>query len=505
MQGLLPLPLAHCARPQHALGYEAALEAWASALWAALRAECPLPPGAPPDPAPGAPLPPPALRLRVDVLPDGQLPPPGERDSDAEVAACVAAAAQLDALLAPPVADDDTAPRYNAARPCLAHVARNVRLTAEAHSQEVRHLELDLGADGPAYAPGDALAIAPLTLRADADALLARLGLPSAAMLRVSRLAEDGSEERASFEAAAWHVVRGCLDVTAAPPRRTLFELLARFAAAPHEAARLAHFGSAEGREELSRYITRERRCLAEVLGDFPSCQPPLEALLQAAPRARPRLYSISGAPDGRSAHITAAVVRWATPLKRPRQGLLTPQLAAARIGDCFAVWAERGALRLPAEAATPLLMIGPGTGVAPFRAFVQARAAAPGGPAALFFGCRASAGDFLYADEWAAHAAEGGPLAAGPGGGFFASFSRDGAAKAYVTHALRREGARVWRLLQAGAAVYVAGSGGAMPRDVFDAFTDVVAQHGGMALPDAAAFLRRLEAQRRYCVEVWS
>jgi len=494
---------------QHALGYDAALEAWAASLWASLRAACPLPPDAPADPAPDALLPPPALRLRVDIIPHAQPlappAPPGERDSDAEVAACVAAAAHLDALLSPPPppAEGDVAPRFHAARPCLAHVVHNTRLTSAAHFQEVRHLELDLGADGPAFAPGDALAIAPLTPAADAAGLLARLGVPADAMLRVSRLGVDGDE--GSFEAAARHLVRGCLDVIAAPPRRTLFELMARFAAAPHEAARLAHIGSAGGREELSRYVSRERRCLAEVLADFPSCTPPLAALLQAAPRARPRLYSISNAPDGRHAHVTAAVVRWTTPLKRLRAGLLTPQLAASCVGDCFAVWTERGALQLPADAATPLLMVGPGTGVAPFRAFTQARAAAPGGPAALFFGCRASAGDFLYADEWAAHSAAGGPLSAESGGGFFASFSRDGAAKSYVTHALRREGSRVWRLLQSGAVVYVAGSGGAMPRDVFDALTHVVAQHGGMAAPDAAAFLRRLEARRCYCVEVWS
>jgi sulfite reductase alpha subunit-like flavoprotein len=386
--------------------------------------------------------------------------------------------------------------------------------------QEVRHVEFDLGADGPTYEPGDALAIAPLTPAADAAALLARLGIAADAVLRVSTATADdeaaGGDAR-SFVVAARHLVRGALDVCSAPPRRTLFELLARTASAPHEASRLALFGSAAGRDEMSRYAQRERRSLAEVLADFPSAAPPLEMLLQAAPRARPRLYSISSSPAAcpHAAHITAAVARWATPLKRPRAGLLTPQLAAALLGSAFAVWTERGALRLPADAATPLLMIGPGTGVAPFRGFVQHRsalaaadAAAPdaGAAAALFFGCRAAAGDFLYAAEWAAAAAPGGVLAAEPrGGGFFAAFSRDAAAKAYVTHDLRREGARVWRLLAAGAHVFVAGSGGAMPRDVFDALTDVVSAHGGMAAPDAAAFLRRLEAQRRYTVEVWS
>ncbi len=386
-------------------------------------------------------------------------------------------------------------------------------LTRRLLTQEVRHLEFDLGEAGPRYEPGDALAIAPLTPAADAVALLARLGIDADAVLRVSAAEDeaDGDDGRA-FVAAARHIVRGCLDVTAAPPRRTLFELLARCASAPHEASRLALFGSAAGRDELSRYVGRERRCVAEVLADFPSAAPPLALLLQAAPRARPRLYSISSAPDGgssppRRAAVTAAVVRWTTPLKRPRAGLLSPQLAAARPGACFAVWTERGALRMPPDAATPLLLVGPGTGVAPFRAFVQQRAGAgPGaGAAALFFGCRYAARDFLYEREWAAAAAAGGALSAEAGGGFFAAFSRDGPSKSYVTHALRAQGAAVWRLLAGGAHVYVCGSGGAMPRDVFDALADVVAAHGGMAAPEAAAYLRRLEAQRRYSVEVWS
>jgi sulfite reductase alpha subunit-like flavoprotein len=381
--------------------------------------------------------------------------------------------------------------------------------------QEVRHIELDLGAGGPAYEPGDALAIAPLTPSEQAEALLARIGIAADAMLRVSA-AEDDHSGSGGFVAAARHLVRGALDVCHAPPRRTLFELLARAASEPREAERLALFASAEGRDNLFRYVTKERRSLAEVLDDFPSCVPPLAALLQAAPRARPRLYSIACSPEHAgpaTAAITAAVVRWHTPLKRPRTGLLTPQLAAARPGACFAVWTERGAMRLPPSSATPLLMVGPGTGVAPFRAFVQHRGAAgdAAGPAALFFGCRNAEGDFLYAREWDAAAQPGGPLSAMPsasagvGGGFFASFSRDGPAKVYVTHALRTHGAAVWRLLAAGAHVYVAGSGGAMPRDVFDALAAVVASHGGIVAPEAEAYLRRMEAQRRYAVEVWS
>ncbi len=130
---------ASCRAPQHPLGYEASLESWAAGLWAALRALCPLPQGAPSDPAPGAELPPPPLRLRATAVPGAppppQMPPPGEPDSDAEVAACVAAAAALDALLAGAGAPAVDAARHSAAQPCLARVACNERLTAADHSQ----------------------------------------------------------------------------------------------------------------------------------------------------------------------------------------------------------------------------------------------------------------------------------------------------------------------------------------------------------------------------------
>jgi len=522
---------------QHPLGYEASLEGWSAALWAALRAACPLPPGAAPDPPAGAPAPPPALRVHARVLPGLRAPaaPAEDQDDEAEVRACLAAAAALDAALAGgggQGADDaagegggegDGAPgrlrRFSACSPFVARLLSNRLLTAEDSEREVRHLEFQLGAEGPQFQPGDALAVAPLAPLSCAAALLARLALPDDAVLELRVLGDPAGEEHAhehaapqrAFTCAARHLVRGCLDVSSAPPRRTLFALLAATASQSHEAARLAHFGSAAGREELGRYCARERRCLLEVLADFPSTQPPLGMLLQAGPRAHARLFSISSAAAAHPgcAHVTAAVVRWTTPLQRPRTGLLTGLLARAVPGRCaFGVWTLPGALRLPGpgQAAAPLLLVGPGTGVAPFRAFAQQlqAAGAPHAPVALFFGCRRAGVDELYREEWAAAAAEGGTLA--PPGGYFAAYSRQGAAKRYVGHLLVEQGARVWALLERGAHVFVAGAAGAMPRDVFDALAQVVEQHApGMASrAHAEAWLRGLEAQRRYTVECW-
>ena len=411
--------------------------------------------------------------------------------------------------------------RFSRDAPFLARLGVNSCLTVtdDAHPREVRHLEFCLTPQGPQHMPGDALAVAPLAPPQVVAALLLRLGIPEDAVLACRVEGGHGGCE-AEFTAAARHLVRGWLDVSGAPPRRSLFALLAATASAVHEAQRLAHFGSAVGRDDAARYCAKERRSLLEVLADFSSAQPPLGLLLQAAPRMHPRLFSISSSADAHpgSAHVTAAVVAWTTPLGRTRRGVLTSQLAQLPGGApdvVLPVWTVPGSLRLPMDPAAPVLMVGPGTGVAPFRAFVQQQQQqqqgdGPPRPMALFFGCRHQGVDELYGEEFRAATAPGQPLS-GPAGGYFVAYSRDGGGsgggKRYVTHLLREQGALVWRMLSSGGHVYVAGAAGAMPRDVLDALAQVVLHHApGMgSAADAEAWVRQLELQRRCHLEVWS
>ena len=234
---------------------------------------------------------------------------------------------------------------------------------------------------------------------------------------------------------------------------------------------------------------------------------PSLERLLEVVPRLQPRLYSISSGPGAlpAAASLTVALVEYVTKYGLRRRGLCSAMLADRRPGGRLAVWTEEGAIPDLSGLAAPLLLVGPGTGVAPLRALLQERelAFASGGPppeALLVFGCRNRERDFLYREEWE-RLERAGLL---PGGAVVA-FSRDQDRKVYVQDRLREEGARVWRVLEAGGHVYVCGSANKMPGAVRDALADVAAEHGGLGGEGGAAYVRALALKRRYHLECWS
>lgn len=162
-----------------------------------------------------------------------------------------------------------------------------------------------------------------------------------------------------------------------------------------------------------------------------------------------------------------------------------------------------------PPPPSLPLILIGPGTGCAPFRAFVEERAVQsvswPTAPVLFFFGCRSEDSDFLYRDFWLSHAHGKGVLSEERGGGFFVAFSRDQPQKVYVQHKMKEQSEKVWTLLSAGAAVYIAGSSTKMPADVHSCLEEIVSKQGGVPRESAARWLRMLERDGRYNLETWS
>jgi len=240
---------------------------------------------------------------------------------------------------------------------------------------------------------------------------------------------------------------------------------------------------------------------------EFPSAKPGLGLFFGSiAPRLQPRFYSISSSATRhpRSVHVTCAVVRDVMPTGRVHDGVCSGWLQRAKEGAQVPVFIRHSHFRLPEDQHAPVIMVGPGTGLAPFRGFLQERQALVDdanelGPAELFFGCRNRAHDFIYEAELRGYE-ESGAL-----GRLHVAFSREGAAKEYVQHLIAREGAGVWELLRKpGATLYICGDAKAMAKDVLRAIIEVVAQHGGMTSVKAEAWVKELTDSGRLQRDVW-
>jgi cytochrome P450/NADPH-cytochrome P450 reductase len=264
--------------------------------------------------------------------------------------------------------------------------------------------------------------------------------------------------------------------------------------------------------EDEGRYqeeVLGPRKSVIDLLEEFPACPLPFNRYLEMLPPLRPRYYSISSSPleNARRCSITVAVVDG--PARSGRgsfQGVCSSYLLRQPEGGQIHAFVKdtKSAFRLPDDPATPIIMIGPGTGLAPFRGFLQERAAlrAAGravGPALLFFGCRHPRQDFIYEDELRGFAEHGVAR-------LFACFSRlADEQKTYVQDQVLREGAEVWKLLQSGAVVYVCGDASRMAPDVRRAFAAIHRQETGGDERAADAWLDRLTAENRYLVDVWA
>lgn len=176
--------------------------------------------------------------------------------------------------------------------------------------------------------------------------------------------------------------------------------------------------------------------------------------------------------------------------------------------GTLIPAWFHKGSLPSPSPT-LPLVLIGPGTGCAPFRGFVEERAlqskSGSIAPVLFFFGCRNRENDFLYRDFWLSHSQTGGVLSEDNGGGFYVAFSRDQPKKVYVQHKMREQSTKIWSLLTQGAAIYVAGSADKMPSDVLSALEQIISVESGATKEAAGGWIRALEKAGKYHIESWS
>ncbi|MEU7604072.1 bifunctional nitrate reductase/sulfite reductase flavoprotein subunit alpha [Streptomyces sp. NPDC041003] len=242
-------------------------------------------------------------------------------------------------------------------------------------------------------------------------------------------------------------------------------------------------------------------RQAADVIGAFPVRASAAE-WTGVLKRLQPRLYSISSSPLAHPGEVrlTVSVVRYTNDMGRDRKGVCSTYLADCADDGPVQVFVQRSPhFRPPSGSATPMIMVGPGTGVAPFIGFLEDRLAkGHTGPNWLFFGEQREATDFYYRRELE------GFLASGHLDRLDVAFSRDQRNKIYVQDRMREHGPRLWRWLQDGAHFYVCGDAGRMAKDVDRALHEIVATHGGMDEESAAAYVRQMAGDRRYVRDVY-
>ncbi|XP_058380592.1 NADPH-dependent diflavin oxidoreductase 1 isoform X3 [Diceros bicornis minor] len=391
-------------------------------------------------------------------------------------------------------------------QPFLAPMVTNQRVTGPLHFQDVRLIEFDITGSGLSFAAGDVVLIQPENAAGHVQQFCQVLGLDPDQYFTLQPQ-EPGVPRPARLPqpCSVRHLVSRYLDI-ASVPRRSFFELLACLS--PHELERekLLEFSSAQGQEELCEYCSRPRRTILEVLGDFPHTAGaiPPDYLLDLIPLMRPRAFSIASSLLAHPSRlqILVAVVQYQTRLKEPRRGLCSSWLASLdpRQGPVqVPLWVRPGGLTFPETLDTPVIMVGPGTGVAPFRAALQERVAQGQTGNFLFFGCRRRDQDFYWEPEWK-ELEKRGCLT------LVTAFSREQEQKVYVQHRLREFGPLVWELLdRQGAYFYLAGNAKYMPADVSEALTSIFQEEGGLSGPEAAAYLARLQRTLRFQTETWA
>lgn len=371
------------------------------------------------------------------------------------------------------------------AHPGTARLVVNRRLGAPGSAKEVRELVLDTGGSPlpVPYRAGDALAVRPVNAAALVAEWLDVTGADAGAEVAV-----EGVGPRRFADA-----LRHDLDVTR--PSGALLRFLADRTGSEH----LRRLLRPDNRDALAGWLWgRQAVDVVAELGVRAGAQEWTDVLR----RLQPRQYSISSSPlvDPTRVRLTVSVVRYAGPTGAARTGVCSAYLADAPEGAEVAVHVQPSAhFHLPEDGSAPVVMVGPGTGVAPFVGFLdERRARGDRGESWLLFGEQHAATDFWYREELDALRAEGVLTR------LDTAFSRDQRTKVYVQDRMREQGARLWAWLERGAHVYVCGDASRMAADVDRALREVVARHGGLGEPDAAAYVRRLAEQRRYARDVY-
>lgn len=355
------------------------------------------------------------------------------------------------------------------------------RVMTEGSDKETRHFEFSLKESGLSYEPGDSLGVLPVNCPEVVNDLLLATGFSGSEQVQIG-------EDSFSLKDALLHKF-ACTVVSKIQIKK--FNEIAQVSA-------LEELLKIENKQALIDYMWG--RELIDLFKEYPQQGLSVEnfiALLRPMP---PRLYSIASSLSAHSdeVHLTVAVVRYDS-FGRKRKGVCSSYLAE-RVGETIPSYFHPNKnFKLPQNQEAPVIMVGPGTGIAPFRAFIEERQAT-GAPGKnwLFFGDRSQKTDYLYGNEWETYRKDG------ILNELDLAWSRDQSEKVYVQHKMLEKGAELWKWLQDGAVFYVCGDASRMAKDVDQALRTIAQQHGSMNEEEATIWIKALQKEKRYLKDVY-
>lgn len=373
---------------------------------------------------------------------------------------------------------------YGKKRPFPAPILTKINLNGTGSAKETFHLELSLEGSGLSYEPGDVVGIFPHNCPEVVDDVL-----------RVAGYQGDESVEQDNAVHKLSEILTEHHDITSINPA-----LMKKYAASANN-PQLDRLLEPSQKADLSAWLYgREVR---DLFADFPPSEPlPITQFLGLLRKMPPRLYSIASSlrahPD--EVHLTVGTVRYES-YGRQRKGVCSTFLAdLLEVGDTVPLYTHANKnFNLPTDSSTPIIMVGPGTGIAPFRAFVEERAAIGAkGRNWLFFGDQHFNTDFLYQIEWQDY------LKSGVLTRMDVAFSRDTDHKVYVQHRMKDRAREIYGWLQEGAHFYVCGDASRMAKDVHSALIEIFMEQGDLPAEAAEAAVKQLQKDKRYQRDVY-